>query len=180
MLEAQYEPWISSLDSQEKNAEGRPCVLVQGQFLPGARLVLTDRQEGTGIAVVYETAESNSTENQTADNQSNGQAGEYNGLLTVRVFSQDPENTLVEIFEDGIYKSAETSVIGSYLEFSMEGNGIFRLTAVSDDSKLEVFMIIGGAGAAIIIVLIAVKLCRKHSKKKSQEAGPAQREKERP
>lgn len=180
VLEAQYEPWISSLDSQEKNAEGRPCVLVQGQFLPGARLVLTDRQEGTGIAVVYETAESNSTENQTADNQSNGQAGEYNGLLMVRVFSQDPENTLVEIFEDGIYKSAETSVIGSYLEFSMEGNGIFRLTAVSDDSKLEVFMIIGGAGAAIIIVLIAVKLCRKHSKKKSQEAGPAQREKERP
>ena len=180
VLEAQYEPWISSLDSQEKNAEGRPCVLVQGQFLPGARLVLTDRQEGTGIAVVYETTESNSTENQTADNQSNGQAGEYNGLLTVRVFSQDPENTLVEIFEDGIYKSAETSVIGSYLEFSMEGNGIFRLTAVSDDSKLEVFMIIGGAGAAIIIVLIAVKLCRKHSKKKSQEAGPAQREKERP
>ena len=56
----------------------------------------------------------------------------------------------------------------------------FRLTAVSDDSKLEVFMIIGGAGAAIIIVLIAIKLCRKHSKKKSQEAGPAQREKERP
>ena len=165
VLEARYEPWISSLDSEEKNAEGRPRVLVQGQFLPGVRLALTDRPEGTQVEAVYGFADNEAADGEAAESKNAGRTGAYTEPLRVRVFSEDPENTLVEIFENGAYHFEEASVMGSYLEFSMENAGIFRLTEAPQDSKLEVIMIICGAGAAAVIGCAVAGLCKKRRKK---------------
>lgn len=156
VLEAQYEKWVSSLASVEQDEEGRVRVLVQGEFLPEMQLVLEETAEGTAIAVKG-TGETAGAEG----------AGDFTGSVTVRAVCGDPENTVVELYENGSYRQVPTEVMGSYVEFSMEAPGTFRLTEGEDGSR---WIWIGGAGAAavILVVVLIAKGIRRRRKKKGK------------
>ena len=149
VLEAQYEKWISSLASREKDENGRTKVLVEGEFLPGTELMLEEREEGTAISLVCEKVKENVP-------------AEYTGALTVRVLCGNTAWSVVELWEDGGYVPVPTEVMGSYLEFTMEGaQGIFRITVSEDDSgDIWLFIAAAGAGLALLLILLARRLRR--------------------
>ena len=78
VLEARYERWVTSLASEEKDAEGRPLVLVQGEFLPESRLKLEQGPEGgTRLSVWLDGREPDSV---------------YESGLLVRALCEDAED----------------------------------------------------------------------------------------
>ncbi len=152
VLEAEYMPWISSLASEETDADGRTLVLVQGQFKPGVEVLLKETPEGTALSLCG----------------SDGSVPEeYKGPVTVRVLCENAENGAVELYADGAYRTAETTVIGSYLEFQMENPGCFRVTVEQDDGSRWILVTAVVAGAVVLLViLLAVKVVGKHKKKR--------------
>lgn len=139
VLEAQYENWVSSLASAECNEEGKARVLVQGEFLPEMQLVLRETQEGMSVTV-----------------EGTGETGDFTGSMTVRAVCEDPENTTVELYENGSYRQVPAEVMGSYVEFAMENPGTFRLTETAGGST---WILSAAAGAAVLalITVLAVK-----------------------
>lgn len=137
ILEAQYEKWVSSL-SGGTGENGRPEVLVQGAFLPGMELKVTELAEGTKLEIV---------------------SGEpYTDVLKVRVLCKeeaDTEQTVVMLYQaDGTYVETPAAIMGSYVEFAMEEGGIFRLTEKEDTSTMRIaigagIVILAGAGIMI-------------------------------
>ena len=156
MLEAQYEKWITSLASEEKDENGKTRLLAQGKFLPEARLTLKDTREGTQIAIGY--VDENGMLN-----------GTYEEPIHVRVLWENaPEDTMVEVWEDGNYRQVPVEVMGSYLAFAMERPGTFRLiTAEEEDSKI--LLMAGAAGAVVIILLLLSKAIGRHRQKKAPD-----------
>ncbi len=149
VLEAQYEKWISTLASEERSEDGKARVLVQGEFLPDMRLTLTESAEGTTLGI-----------RSTKDG-----AEEYTDTVTVRAYCEKPEDTLAEIYENGGYRRAQTEVMGSYLEFSMEPAGTFRLVEKADDNTEKIAVIVGAVLLAAVAALI-VRGVRKAVKKR--------------
>ncbi len=143
VLEAQYEKWVSSLASQERDEAGRVRVLVQGEFLPEMHLALKDTAEGTEILI-----------------EGSGETEAFTGPMTVRAACDNPEDTTVELYENGSYRQVPVEVMGSYVEFSMEGPGVFRLSGAEGGNGwlLPVF---AGAAALILIAALLVKGIRK-------------------
>lgn len=146
VLEAQYENWVSSLASEERDEEGKVRVLVQGEFLPEMRLVLREIPEGTAIAV-----------------EGTEETGDFTGPVTVRALCADPENTVVELYENDSYRQISAEVMGSYVEFPMENPGTFRLTEQADGSRW-IWIAGAGAAAAVLIVAFIVKGIRRRQK----------------
>lgn len=155
VLEAQYEKWVSSLAGAEKAESGKTKFLVQGQFLPGAELRVTEGQDSITLSVIYV-------------DENGEETGEYEGPLLVRVFCEDTEKTLVEISRDGAYTQVLTETVGSYLEFSMEGR-TFRLTQTTDGNKLKIAAAAAAAGAVLLLVLLIGKR-KKNKNKKAKKA----------
>lgn len=154
VLEARYERWVTSLASEEEDEEGRPLVLVQGEFLPESRLKLEQGPEGGRRLSVW------------LDGQESGDA--YQGMLLVRALCEDPEHTTVEIWTGNGYQTVESSTVGSYLEFSMEGESssnverAFRLAAVEkDNGKLVAIACAGGCAAAAALLILLIGKARK-------------------
>lgn len=147
VLEAQYENWVSSLASTERDEEGKARVLVQGEFLPEMQLVLRDTAEGTSVAV-------EGTEG----------TGAFTGSMTVRAVCEDPESATVELYENGSYRQIPAEVMGSYVEFSMENPGTFRLTETAGGSAWMLFAAAGAAALALIIVLIVKGIGKRRKK----------------
>lgn len=171
VLEARYERWVTSLASEEEDEEGRPLVLVQGEFLPESRLKLEQGPEGGRRLSVW------------LDGQEPGDA--YQGMLLVRALCEDPEHTTVEIWTGNGYQTVESSTVGSYLEFSMEGGAAlegeaspnaeraFRLTAVEkDNGKIVLIACAGGCAALLVIVIL---LIGKRNKRRRKPVGKRKR-----
>lgn len=158
VLEAQYIPWVSSLSSEEKHEEnGKSLVLVQGQFLPGAGIVLTQTAEGWQLSV--------------RDGDGKGaQAEEYKGNVTVRALAEEPENLVVELQVGGSWTETESTVVGSYLEFQMESPGIFRVTAAQSDNRMAILLtgVVIGA-AAVLLIVLAVRAVKKRRNGKGED-----------
>ena len=153
VLDAKYENWITTLASEEKDENGRAKVLVQGEFLPGAEMILSKREGGMAVSVVYKDEEGHVT-------------GEYNAPLVVRVLCQDTSNAVLEVWENGEYRQVFAEVMGSYLEFSLGQSGTFRVAVPETDDK-NVVIIAAAVGAGLLFALLLI-LCgiRKHRKKK--------------
>ncbi len=152
-LEAQYERWITSLASQEKDEDGKAVVLVQGEFLPENTLLVEKVQDGgTKLSIQREGTD---------------QAGAYESQLLVRALCDNPEQTKVELWTENGYRPVSATTVGSYLEFTMEGEGTFRLTAVEEDnSTVVVAAWVGGCVAVIgISVLLFGRLTKRRKKK---------------
>lgn len=161
VLEAQYEDWVSTLASEERDEEGRALVLAQGEFLPEMRLVLKDMAEGTGVSVESIKETEGSAEN-AVEGSRNPEA--FTGPMAVRAVCGDPENTIVELYEDGSYRRVPTEVMGSYVKFTMENYGIFRLAEAENHNYGVLFAAAGAAALALAAVLLG-KAAGKRRKK---------------
>ncbi len=154
ILEARYEKWITSLASRETDENGRPLVLVQGEFLPEDELKLEEVQEnGTKLAIVR--------------TDENGQeSGRYEQPVIVRVLCEDTENAAVETETEAGYSRTESTVLGSYLEFSMDRPGTFRVITEEKDNHGKIIAICAAGGAIAVLLLIGLLI----KKRKRQAA----------
>lgn len=163
VLDAEYEMWISSVASEETDESGRPILMARGEFYPGAKLYVT-AEDG-----VYRFSLTNGTAGQ--------QDAPYEGEAVLRVLCTDPDNTVVEVEENGTYIQAETRVMGSYLEFTAAASGTFRLSESAESGRLRtILMAVGGAAVLLIIGLLTGRAVKRRKKRKSTEK--AEKEKE--
>ncbi len=165
ILEAQYEKWITSLASEEKDENDRPVVLAQGQFLPESRLVLEEQPDGgTRLSVLMNGEETDSS---------------YEAQLLVRVLSDNPEQAEAEVDSGEGYRPVSGKAVGSYLEFSMEGEGTFRVTAAKkDDGKIRIAVCAAGGAALAAILILLVKKGGRRRKHASEGKKQAERKSE--
>lgn len=158
VLEAEYQEWTASIASAEKNDDNKPLVMAVGNFYPNAALHL--QADGD----TYTVSLTNSMEDDAPD---------YTGEVTLRVFCEDADNTVVQVEQDGEYREVESTVIGSYRQFTMEVPGTFRtVEAEGGHTLLIVLGIVGGAAVILLIVLLGKKVAkrrknRKHTKKQN-------------
>lgn len=157
VLEARYEKWVTSLASPQKDEAGRTLVLAQGKFLPESRLVLEQEEEddeGEVRLSVVRTGE-------------NGEKlGEYDGTVMVRVLRRE-EDDVVEVWEDGAFRQKASEGVGSYLEFSMEAPGVFRMTVPESGGKRRMVQACIAGAALGIAVCAAVLAGRRRRRKRS-------------
>ena len=163
VLEAEYEEWTASIASTEKNDDNKPLVMAEGNFYPNAALHL--QVEGD----TYTVALTNSMEEDAPD---------YTGEATLRVFCKDVDNSIVQVEQDGEYVEAESTVIGSYRQFTMTVPGSFRVVeAEGSHTRIMVMCIAGGAAALLLLVWIGKKAVKRRKKrraaKRDRKAGKA-------
>ena len=94
-------------------------------------------------------------------------APDYTGEATLRVYCEDADNTVVWVEQDGEYREVESTVIGSYRQFTMEVPGSFRIAeAEGSHTRMIVMCIIGGVAVILVMVLLAKKLVRRRKKRR--------------
>ena len=153
VLEAEYEEWTASIASAEKNDANKPLVMAEGNFYPNAALHL--QIEGD----TYKVSMTNSMEENAPD---------YTGEATLRVYCEDADNTVVQVEQDGEYREVESTVIGSYRQFTMEVPGSFRLAeAEGSHTRMIVICIIGGVAVILLIVLLVKKGAKRRKNRKA-------------
>lgn len=160
VVEAVYERWITSLASAETDENDRPKLLVEGTFLPGQQLFLTENDGEISFCIKDSTGKSEEAKQEST--------GGYQGAVEVRVLCKDTENAVVGVKNENGFAKTETAVKGSYLLFSMEGPGTFRVTYAEKNS-----MIIWYAAGGVVLSALAVMflLFRKRTAaRKAEEA----------
>ena len=156
VLEAEYEEWTASIASAEKNDANKPLVMAEGNFYPNAALHL--QIEGD----TYKVSMTNSMKEDAPD---------YTGEATLRVYCEDADNTVVWVEQDGEYREVESTVIGSYRQFTMEVPGSFRIAeAESSHTRMIVMCIIGVAVGILLIVLLVKKVAKRRKKRRQEKA----------
>ena len=156
VLEAEYEEWTASIASAEKNDANKPLVMAEGNFYPNAALHL--QIEGD----TYKVSMTNSMKEDAPD---------YTGEATLRVYCEDADNTVVWVEQDGEYREVESTVIGSYRQFTMEVPGSFRIAeAESSHTRMIVMCIIGVAVGILLIVLLVKKVAKRREKRRQEKA----------
>ncbi len=154
VLEARYEKWITSLASEQRDEAGRTLVLVQGRFLPENRLVLAQEGDGTMLSVVLVDEDGTEAEN-------------YNGAVTVRALCTEADAG-VEVWQDGVFRQTAWERVGSYLEFSMEVPGTFRMTVPESSGRewaAPACIAAGALGAAVLAAVLTGRRRRKKGRK---------------
>ncbi len=129
-------------------------ILAQGNFRSGAQLLLTQEGEQNRLDIVYTDENGNVTQR-------------YEDPILVRILCEDTEHTAVELEQDGSWVQAETAVLGSYLEFSMDKPGIYRVTIMQDRGKMEGMILIAGCCVLAVLLLIVVGLLGRRRKKRA-------------
>lgn len=154
VLEAKYEKWISTLAGSETSQNGRPLVLVQGEFLPENRLLTETLPEGTRLSVV------------SADEDGNVVTGQYEKPVLVRALYEDSEisadKAVVELWNGENYVQLPAKTVGSYLEFTLEQPGIFRIT-VPQDNHAGTILLIAGCAGILAAFLLVFRIIRKRT-----------------
>ena len=154
VLEAEYEEWTASIASAEKNDANKPLVMAEGNFYPNASLHL--KIEGD----TYKVSMTNSMKEDAPD---------YTGEATLRVYCEDADNTVVWVEQDGEYREVESTVIGSYRQFTMEVPGSFRIAEAEGSHTRMIVMCIIGVAVGILLIVLLVKKVAKRRKKRRQE-----------
>lgn len=171
VLEAQYEKWNGSVASRETEESGKSLLLAEGNFLPEAKLEMTQNGEEITFDIV---CDSKKEERHPA-----GMSDHYMDSVKVRVFcTSEPENMEIEVkMQDGSYHPVQTQVMGSYLTFAMERPGTFRLHQ-KDKNNNAYLIVIAVSAAAILILLLVIgkKLLHNTNKRKQTERQAAQAE----
>lgn len=160
ILEAQYEKWIGALESDERDDEGRPQVLVEGEFVPGSQLILDQSDEE--IIFMITCPQENSAISDWIRN------GSYVGEVDVRILCDDAEHVKVEVQTDSGYAQIDTKVIGSYLVFHMESPGTFRMTKVTDHGTMITCIIVGCAALLLLLIALLRKQVKKHKRERPE------------
>ena len=152
-LEAEYEEWTASIASTEKNDADKPLVMAEGNFYPNAALHL--QVDGD----TYTVSLTNSMEENAPD---------YTGELTLRVYCEDTDNTVVQVEQGSEYREVESTVIGSYRQFTMEVPGSFRTVEAESSHTLLIILCIAGGAVVILLIVLLVKKAGKRRKKRKQ------------
>ena len=126
--------------------------MAEGNFYPNAALHL--QIEGD----TYKVSMTNSMKEDAPD---------YTGEASLRVYCEDADNTVVWVDQDGEYREVESTVIGSYRQFTMEVPGSFRIAeAEGSHTRMIVICIIGGVAVILVMVLLAKKLAKRREKRR--------------
>ena len=97
-------------------------------------------------------------------------APDYTGEATLRVYCEDADNTVVWVDQDGEYREVESTVIGSYRQFTMEVPGSFRIAeAEGSHTRMIVIGIIGVAVGILLIVLLVKKMAKRRKKRRQEK-----------
>lgn len=159
ILEARYEKWVGALESEERGEEGRPKLLAEGEFLPGTRLVLEscgevaqDEGKGEESNIIEQITFSILCPEGCGGMSEFVQDGFYAGAVEVRLLCDDGDDIHIEVEKEGVYTEVPVRVMGSYLVFSMERPGAFRvIRSAGQDASL--IYIAAGCGVAAVLAL---------------------------
>lgn len=155
VLEAEYQDWTASIASKETSEDNRPLVMAEGEFYPGAKLYLSVNGES------YQVSLTNSMEETKQ---------EYTGQVILRVLCEDVDNAVVQVETDGNWQEVESTVIGSYRQFTMDVPGSLRvIQAEGSHMKMIILCAAGGAAVLLLIILLGKKAVKRRKKRK--EAG---------
>lgn len=157
VLDAEYERWQGSLAGETLDEAGRSRVLVEGEFLPGAKLEVVEQEDATRISITQPALYKGQIQEQRTD---------YRQPVTVRVLCEEAERAVVEVEHNGVYEPVDVRVMGSYVVFSMEEPGAFRVTIQSNHGIIYVV-----AAAVVVLVLgLAILLIARIRKKRAGKA----------
>lgn len=155
VLEAEYQDWTASIASKETSEDNRPLVMAEGEFYPGAKLYLSVNGES------YQVSLTNSMEETKQ---------EYTGQVILRVLCEDVDNAVVQVETDGNWQEVESTVIGSYRQFTMDVPGSLRVVqAEGSHMKMIILYAAGGSAVLLLIILLGKKAVKRRKKRK--EAG---------
>ena len=76
---------------------------------------------------------------------------------------------MVRVEQDGEYREVESTVIGSYRQFTMEVPGSFRIAEAEGSHTRMIVMCIIGVAVGILLIVLLVKKVAKRRKKRRQE-----------
>jgi hypothetical protein len=176
VLEAEYDRWISSLKSDDTDADGRSLLLVSGNFLPEYGLVaeIGDMSDDISFDIVYtDTGESvyGSLDASVGSNTQDS-ADIADSAIEVRVLCDEPDNMECMVQDaDGKYTKVETSVMGSYLSFNMESPGTFKLVKTVDNSiYIKIAIIAAGIVIIALIIIVSKGIKKRRLKREEQKA----------
>lgn len=159
VLEAQYEKFTRSLASKETDEGGLSLLLAEGEFLPGAELIM----EQDGNTITYSIV-------------NDGEA--YQEPVRVRVLAGENASRLgIEVREGESDRKAETSLLGQYIVFSMEQPGTFRMVEPEDQDILLGPIICAAAVVVLTAALLARNIAARKRRKETHEADEQQSKK---
>lgn len=193
ILEARYEKWVGALESGEKDENGRAKLLVEGKFLPGTRLALEPYTDNIRSEVNEEEAKTEKRNQEDGIREESGQVqkgreiieqigfsilcpeggeavsewirdGSYVGAVQVRLLCEDVEDIHIEVEKEGVYTDVPVSVMGSYLVFSMEQSGTFRVVRDAETKAAFIWTVAGCGAAVLLLSLLLFLFLRRRAK----------------
>ncbi|MDE7252422.1 MAG: hypothetical protein K2O32_05695 [Acetatifactor sp.] len=157
VLEAEYERWQGSLAGETVDEVGKSRVLVEGEFLPGAKLEVVEQEDVTRISITQPVLYKGQIQEQRTD---------YRQPVTVRVLCEEAKRAAVEVEHNGGYEPVDVQVMGSYVIFSMEEPGAFRVTIQSN----HVIIYVITAVVVVLVLGLAILLITRSRKKRAGKA----------
>ena len=130
--------------------------MAAGEFYPGASLSVT-QEDG-----VYRYR----VENPKDDTE---KGALYQGEVILRVYCEDSDDRHILVEKNGNFEKTDSRIIGSYIEFTADAEGIFK---IGENSKSSTLLITGIVVAAVAVIVGIVLLCRyrhvRRNKKKKE------------
>lgn len=86
----------------------------------------------------------------------------------MRVLCDDVENAIAEIWTDSGRQQVPNQVLGSYVEFSMEAPGTFRVTYQETENKGAVIAACAGGLAVVLAGFLIGKMLKSRKRRKAE------------
>ena len=153
VLNAEYKEWVVSVASEDTVEGGKAVLMAAGEFYPGASLSVT-QEDG-----VYRYRVEN-----PKDDTEKGTL--YQGEVTLRVYCEDSDNRHILVEKNGNFEKTDSRIIGSYIEFTADAEGTFK---IGENSKNSTLLIIGIAAAAVAVIVVIVLLCRRRHVRRNKK-----------
>lgn len=163
VVSAEYARWMGSLEGEERDARGRSLVLVEGEFLPGAKLRILAQDDATRIVITQPAFSKGRIREEYED---------YLQPVTVRVLSDDADEARVEVWENGGFAPVDTRVMGSYVVFSMAAPGVYRVTTLQNHDMINPWIAAGVLAVAALLGIGRAAWARRRRRSwKTMESG---------
>lgn len=154
VLAAEYTKWITALSFRQPELAGeQAAIMVEGLFCPEDTLEVTVEEENNYRIRIH-----------TAD-------GLYDRPVSVRVHqSLLPDHYEIHLRQEEGDVTIESRTMGSYIVFSMEEPGAFRIVEVSSEVPMRYF-VLGGGALLLVLILIIRRLLQSRKAKKPGKVG---------
>ena len=135
VLTAEYEKWVSALASNDTDENNKPLLLVEGNFLPEMELEYTKEDDRYSFRIA-----------------------DYADCVEVRVLCENPKRAVIEVKEGDAYREVPSREMGSYLAFSMDAPGEFRVVYPKSKKPLLIGLLAGSVVIAVALLLLIRRL----------------------